>query len=652
MNKFRPSAIPLLTVDPYFSIWSSADKLYNDITRHWTGRRNSISMFVTVDGKEYRVMGKSLIDNYRYKCESEVIEQIDCVVDATQTYYVFENDILKLNLKFTTPLLMDDLYLMTRPVGYISYNIEYKDSDEHNTKVEFRVSSECCVNDEFDEVNYGVTDYSVFCGKGEKDILKSVGDDKAIEWGNIHLVAPGAEYRILIGSTRDSGNWEYVVAEEMAGTQVVKCGYPVISSQKSYSATQNVLDFVCVAYDDIYSIEYFGERLKPYWTENGDTFETVVSKALDEYAKVCKKCDSFDKDLREKGLTVSEKYADIISLVYRQVIAAHKLVQKDGELLFFSKECYSNGCIGTVDVTYPSIPMFLIYNPELVRGMLNPIFEYAKGYHGWEYEFAPHDVGTYPKANGQVYGYEKDDPEYILSRQMPVEECGNMILCVAAYLKYGGDIEFLKQHYDILKQWSDYLLRFGYDPGNQLCTDDFAGHLEHNCNLSIKAILAIAAFGKMMNLLNKDGSKYLNKAKEFAELWGKESFDGDHYKLAFDKKGSWSLKYNLIWDKFLDINMFDEKVTRTEVDFYKSKMNKYGIPLDSRKDYTKSDWQMWTTCLASDSQYMNMVIDAMWQFVNDTPDRVPFADWYETKTPYKNYFQNRTVQGGLFAPLL
>ena len=89
--------------------------------------------------------------------------------------------------------------------------------------------------------------------------------------------------------------------------------------------------------------------------------------------------------------------------------------------------------MATVDVTYPSIPLFLLYAPELVEGMLNPVFKLVeKGY--WDYPFAPHDVGTYPLANGQAYGYalryiQSGDP---FTKQMPVEECGNMILCVAA----------------------------------------------------------------------------------------------------------------------------------------------------------------------------------------------------------------------------
>ena len=101
---------------------------------------------------------------------------------------------------------------------------------------------------------------------------------------------------------------------------------------------------------------------------------------------------------------VSPKYADLLSLAYRQSVAGHKLVDRHGELLFISKENYSNGCACTVDITYPAMPLYLLYAPQLVRGMLEPIFNMVdEGC--WLFEFAPHDAGRYPLLNGQAYGY-------------------------------------------------------------------------------------------------------------------------------------------------------------------------------------------------------------------------------------------------------
>jgi hypothetical protein len=301
-----------------------------------------------------------------------------------------------------------------------------------------------------------------------------------------------------------------------------------------------------------------------------------------------------------------------------------------------------------VDVTYPSIPLFLIYNPTLVEGMLNPIFKLMeKGL--WKYDFAPHDAGTYPLANGQVYGMNLEDP---LVKQMPVEECGNMILCVAALCRARKEIGYFKKHYDVLKKWADYLVGVGYDPDNQLCTDDFAGHLAHNVNLSAKGILGLAAFDMLCREAGLDCGNYMEKAKEYAADWEKYAKEGDHYRLAFDREDSWSIKYNLVWDKFFGFGLFSDEVYEKEIAYYKKMLHTYGLPLDCRSDYTKSDWQMWSTRLTDDKEYFNEICERMWQFLRNTPDRVPFTDWYFTTEPYHRGFQARSVQAGLFINLM
>ena len=199
-----------------------------------------------------------------------------------------------------------------------------------------------------------------------------------------------------------------------------------------------------------------------------------------------------------------------------------------------------------------------------------------------------------------------------------------------------------------MKRWADYLVEFGYDPGNQLCTDDFAGHLAHNCNLSVKAILGIAGYAS----LSGDDS-YMELAKAYAAKWELDA-KADHKgtRLVFDNSEGWSLKYNVVWDNILGYNIFSEKMKKNEIKVYMSKMNRYGVPLDSRKDYTKIDWLMWSTCIYDDKKYFNAVVESIMNMINEAADRVPLTDWYDTVTNAHFHFQNRTVVGGLYINLL
>lgn len=360
---------------------------------------------------------------------------------------------------------------------------------------------------------------------------------------------------------------------------------------------------------------------------------------------------------------------------YRHTLAAHKLITDEkGEVIFLSRENDSNSCIGTVDVSYPSVPLLLLENTELVKGLCRPVFRFA-ACPVWEYDFAPHDVGRYPYAWGQVYGLKDDRTKhdgahgnifppfyqypagfdiYEHRNQMPVEESGNMLIMTAAICLAEKSIDFAKPHMDVLKAWTGYLLAYGEDPGEQLCTDDFAGHLARNTNLSVKAIMGVAAYGLLLKLdgKQKEADDYREKAQAMAKSWEERALAEDHYALCFDRKDTWSLKYNMVWDKIFGTGLFSPEVMRREIAFYKHKTNEFGTPLDSRADYTKSDWILWTAAMAEKKADRQALIAPVAKYLEKTPSRYPFSDWYDTVSGHYCHFKGRSVQGGIYMPLL
>ncbi len=637
--EFRPSAIPLITCDPYFSVWSFADTLTDDATRHWTGRRAGMVGMLLVDGTPYRFLGRVEPNDFHYFAyEAEALHQTSLRVLPTATVAVMENEIVELTLTFRTPLLLDDPALLSRPVSYLSYSLRFKDGCEHKATLYFDITPEHCVSDNGSRVCYEKTALGYRVGRVEQKPLNRSGDDVTIDWGYLHLAHPEAKLSNL-------ARREHLSRRKSLSPIVIEPGEYTAHNYVTLAVeTEEREGVITLAYDDLgKSIRYFDEELPAYCMADGATFDEILADSVKNYASYTARAERFDAEMTEEMRRYGDGYAEIGALVYRQAIAAHKPVksEKDG-LLFLSKECFSNGCIATLDVTYPSIPLFLRYNTAFVRGMMAPIFRYAAS-EEWCYDFAPHDCGQYPLATGQVYG--KREGKLLYEMQMPVEECGNALLTVAAVCFREGSDAYAREHEEILTAWAEYLLRAGYDPENQLCTDDFAGKLARNCNLTVKAIVALGAYGKLLGI-----QAYTDAAHEMAARFVEDAKGGLGTTLTFDGGDTWSLKYNLVWDKLFSLGLFPEELYDGEVARYRAEMRPYGIPLDSRKTYTKLDWEMWTTALTDDPAYRAEVVAAIRRFVCESPCRVPVSDWYETTDARQVNFQNRTVLGGFFIP--
>jgi len=302
-----------------------------------------------------------------------------------------------------------------------------------------------------------------------------------------------------------------------------------------------------------------------------------------------------------------------------------------------------------VDVIFPFHPILLYTAPHLLKLLLDPHFEYQETGR-YPNKWAVHDLGThYPNATGHSDG--NDEP-------MPLEECGNMIIMTLAYYQHTQDLAYLNDHWKLLNQWTEFLIDESLIPAEALSTDDFAGPLVNQTNLAIKGIIGIEAMSRIANLTGHtaEAQNWTNIAHSYITQWQTLGIAHDatppHTTLSYGQNETHGLLYNLYNDALLSLNLVPRSVYDMQSEFYSSVATPFGVALDTRHDWTKSDWEMFVAAVASDDT-KKLLIGGLAKFVRETTTEKPFTDIYDAPTGGWSgiQFRSRPVVGGHFALL-
>src|ERR1700735_676591 len=183
----RVPATPLITHNPYFSIWSRTDHLNGSDTTHWTGSPQPIEGVAYIDGKPYRFMGE-------HPDPIPAMDQTGSSITATHTRYQFREAGLELDLVFFTPAIISDLDVLSRPVTYLTWSAESSDATPHQVTVLLDVDPVIAVSERTQQINSFRNQTSslnvLSTGSQDQKILNRSGDDLRIDWGYFHLAVP------------------------------------------------------------------------------------------------------------------------------------------------------------------------------------------------------------------------------------------------------------------------------------------------------------------------------------------------------------------------------------------------------------------------------------------------------------------------------
>ncbi|KAJ5604393.1 hypothetical protein N7510_009547 [Penicillium lagena] len=617
-----PPSYPLAVRNPYLSTWMPSDRVQNlphAEPQFWAGQNLGWSVIVRVDGRAYSLMG---VQNAN---ASGIHPAIVHRAEFTASHSVFDLSAgpVALTLDFFSPVSPSNYLRHSLPFSYLTVHVTksrghdiqvYSDIDGRWTGRPRRSQSA------FEEAD-GLAYYSLTVPTARK---YAEANDMAL-WGRAILASRPSDSSTLTSSSGNAAAVRGLFAGEgiLAGVHETWSHESVVALAHDLGKVDGgaSVNFV-VGYERDHAINYLGEPQTGYYRAKYPTTSKALSFFMDDYADALLESVKLDQELASSATAAAgPKYADIVTLSTRQAyggidvtIPADSL--DTNEVLAFIKELSSDGNVNTIDVIMPAFPIYYVMDPDYIRLLLEPVMKYLDAGR-WRLPYTIHDLGSsYPHAVGH------DDQR---AEPMPIEECGNLLILALAYVRATGDVSWAAQYTEIFKKYADYLAHNSIDIANQLSSNDAAGPLPNETNLAIKAAVGLKAFGEM------SGYEYYSRVgNEHASLFFEQGLGTDDEKTHFvlrypDRPKSWKTPYNLFPDVLFDLDTFPEEAYKMNDNFFRSKS--YGVPLDNRQDWAKSDWNMWLAGTFGTTT-RDEFVDDLWAFMTSGKHTWPFSDRY------------------------
>ncbi|PRY45065.1 glutaminase domain-containing protein [Umezawaea tangerina] len=657
-DPLRPPATPLFVRSPYLSTWQASNELVGSWSSFWNGRTTALCGIARIDGTAYLFAGNPALPSGPALTR---MTQASLRVTATRSIYTFTGGGVTLTATFFSPVAPEDLRRQSVPFGYLTITAASTDGRAHTVDLHVDASAEWVHGDSATPVTWAQrqtgSTTALTATPANPGVLAE--NNEQASWGTLVVAASsGSGLTWQIGQdtlvrAASAGQGVLSNSSDTAQPRPINDRWPVLALNKNLgtvAAGATSAPFtIAVGHVRTPAVSYLGTQLAPWWTRQWTTWPDMVDWFLADYSSALTAATALDQKVHDDAVRVGgEHYAALCALALRQAFGGTELVDRGGSPWAFLKEISSNGNMSTIDVTYPAFPAYLHFAPNYLRLLLEPHFDYVER-GGWPKEFAHHDLGFhYPVATGHNDGDEED---------MPVEESANMLIMSAALVQKlpAADARaFATAHQVVLRRWAEYLVANALDPGFQNQTDDFTGFIAHSANLALKGIVGIGAMGIVSAVLGNtaDVQRYRSISRSYASQWVTLAQDSSnqHLKLAYDQAGTWSLKYNGFADKLLGLDLVPTGVAGQEAAWYQARAGHFGVLLDPRNNYTKGDWELWTAAWLSDrTGVRDALVEGVYAFANETPQRVPFSDWYVVGDGTQRGFTARPVVGGTFA---
>ncbi|KAL7658020.1 hypothetical protein ACMYSQ_004161 [Aspergillus niger] len=618
-----PPSYPLAVRSPYLSAWMPSDQVqtlpYAE-PQFWAGQSLTWSVMARVDGQAYSLMS---VKNPGENIIPAIVRSAEYT--ATHSVFTLSAGSVVFTLDFFSPISPSNYLRQSLPFSYLTVSVS--EGSSKSIQIYSSIDGRWAGKPQDTTRGFRETGTTAVFSLGLKDGSPYAEVDDMATWGEaIFASRPTSKSKLSFSSgKRGEVRSQFVSTGRLVDDRQpwVPGGIVALSHDLGKIEGRESVTFA-VGHVREQSINYLGKPYTGYYRSQYPDSHDAVSYFLDDYTAALQESRILDAEMAKQAKAAAgQKYADIVTLSARQAYGGIEVTIPNDTLdttdvLAFIKELSSNGNLNTVDVIMPAFPIYYILDPDYIRLLLEPMMRYlAAG--RWQKPYVIHDMGKhYPNAIG--HDNQKAEP-------MPIEECGNLMVLILAYVRATGDTEWAAQYTDLLRGYADYLVDNGVDITKQLSSNDAAGALANETNLAIKAAVGIKAFGELTGL-----SEYSQVGEARADLFFTQGrgTDGNktHFVLQYPgKPASWKIPYNLYPDVLLDLQTFPKAAYEMGNTFFKSVRAEYGVPLDNRQDWAKSDWNMWLAG-TFDADTRSEFVKDLWSFMTNGKHNWPFSDRY------------------------
>ena len=633
----------------------NVSSLPTQLPTFWNGVPLTWGVMARVDGTAYSLMGMPVAPG-----GTSPAKLLNAEYTATHTLFEMSAGNATIMLDFFSPVTPNDLVRQSMPFSYLtvsatgSGNVQvYSDMDETWTGQGGATISNFTTSPGLSLYQLSVANAETYALNGEQAL-----------WGTAIFAAGSSNSTAVQAGNGEASDIRTTFASNgtLSGANNVYQEGDVVALAQNVTSDCNATFVIGYVRDP--AINFLGKPQSSYYRSvyGNDTVSAVRDFILN-YSDANAKSRTFDAALVDAATsTAGSNYSDILTLSVRQSYGASDITIPQDTLdtnstLVFLKEISSDGDIQTVDVLFPTFPLWYVMSPDWIKYTLEPLLQYLES-GDWTLPFFVHDLGGYPNA----IGYANNSAD----EAQPVEECGNALILAYTYVNATGDTAWGEQHVPTLQQFAaDYLVTSGLNQEAQLSSDDGAGPAANQTNLAVKGAVGLNAFGKLSGMTNYSevGQNYSSMLYDggLATDAGKTHFQfqyGDISNTSFYNE-TWITTYNLFPDSLLNLSTFPQTAFDMQSSFYPTlfanSSNTDGVPLYSDLDWAKTDWAMFAGAVASD-ETRALFINEVWAYVssNNSFNQVPFSDrWYvagEAAGQFYDY-RARPVTGGHFAIL-